>query len=111
MYDQHRAGDPPPGSSLFRSFSARGGLTPVGAPLIDADFSDNRGLIHRARCWVDVDRVHRIEDAAEHVHLLEQLRIGDELFLAGAGAQMSIAGKVRLSESLSLRGRDRLKTV
>src|SRR3954467_5110781 len=37
----------------------------------------------------EVDRVHRphrVEDAAEHVHLLEVLRLGDELFLAGAGA-------------------------
>src|SRR4051794_35698719 len=38
----------------------------------------------------EVDRVHRphrIEDAAEHVHLLEVLRVGDELLLAGAGAR------------------------
>ena len=38
----------------------------------------------------EVDRIHgahRIEDPAQHVHFLEQLRIGDEFFLAGAGAR------------------------
>src|SRR5437762_8445578 len=38
----------------------------------------------------EVDRIHgahRIEDPAQHVHFLEQLRIGDELFLAGTRAR------------------------
>jgi len=38
----------------------------------------------------EVDRIHgahRIEDPAQHVHLLQELRIGDQLFLAGAGAR------------------------
>jgi len=33
-----------------------------------------------------IHRAHRIEDPAQHVHLLEELLIGDQLFLAGAGA-------------------------
>src|SRR5918992_582262 len=38
----------------------------------------------------EVDRVHgthRIEDPAQHIHLLQKLRIGDQLFLARAGSR------------------------
>jgi hypothetical protein len=45
----------------------------------------------------------RIGDPAQHVHFLEQLRIGDGLFLAVQEREMSIAGKVRLSETLRSR--------
>ena len=34
-----------------------------------------------------VHRAHRIEDAAQHVHLLEHVRRREQLFLAGAGAR------------------------
>src|SRR3954447_18228816 len=33
-----------------------------------------------------VDRPHRVEDAAQHVHLLERVLLDQELLLAGAGA-------------------------
>src|SRR5436190_3206217 len=38
----------------------------------------------------EVDRIHRshrIEDTPQHVHLLQLLRFGKQLFLAGAGAR------------------------
>jgi hypothetical protein len=48
-------------------------------------------------------RAHRVEDAAQHVHLLELLRRREQLFLARAGLGMSIAGKTRLSATLRSR--------
>src|SRR6476619_1788209 len=33
-----------------------------------------------------IDRAHRVQDAAEHIHLLEDIWRNQKLFLAGAGA-------------------------
>src|SRR5882672_2193600 len=49
-----------------------------------------------------VHRAHRIEDPAQHVHLLEELRIGDQLFLAGAGARDVDRGEGALVGNLAI---------
>src|SRR5262247_4183329 len=61
----------------------------------------------------EVDRIHgahRVEDAAQHVHLLELIRRGEQLFLAGAGAgdvhrrEGALVGDLAVEDELGIAG-------
>src|SRR4051794_17975579 len=57
-----------------------------------------------------IHRAHRIEDAAQDVHLLELLRIGEQFFLAGAGArdvdrrERALVGHLAVEDELGVAG-------
>ena len=57
-----------------------------------------------------VDRAHRIEDAAQHIHLLELIRRHQELFLTRAGAgdvdgrERALIGNLAVEDQLRVTG-------
>src|SRR5215213_2589310 len=57
-----------------------------------------------------IHRAHRIEDAAQDVHLLELLRLGEQLFLARAGArdvdrrEGALVGHLAIEDELGVTG-------
>ena len=51
------------------------------------EFAVGLGVAQLVEQEVDrIHRSHRIEDTAQHIHLLQLLLLGEQLFLAGAGA-------------------------
>src|SRR4030081_2035916 len=57
-----------------------------------------------------IHRAHRVEDAAQHIHLLELVGLGEQLFLAGAGPrdvdrrEGALVGDLAIEDELRVAG-------